>query len=80
MTTLVIILAILGIVWGIYNQVRRDATDAHRGAVANNTLEKLKEINDADTKGDKKLERDVNAMRDNPMAWWLRRGRNGDGE
>jgi len=61
----------------LYRQVRKDAIGGYKSKVAENTLDKLRTVNEEDIKGDKKLEGDIDDMLSSPMAWWLRRNRNG---
>ena len=67
-------LVVLGL---IYRTVRKDAQARFKSRIADNTLKHLKELNEVDNESDKKLKDDVTRMRSNPMAWWLRRNRNG---
>ena len=67
-------LMVLGLV---YSTIRKDAQARLQSKIADNTLEHLKKLNEVDNESDKKLKEDVTRMRNNPMAWWLRRNRNG---
>ena len=61
----------------IYRTVLKDAQARFQSKIADNTLEHLKKLNEVDNESDRKLKEDVTRMRSNPMAWWLRRNRNG---
>ena len=67
-------LVVLGL---MYRTIRKDAQARFKSKIADNTLEHLKKLNEVDNESDKKLKEDVTHMRNNPMAWWLRRNRNG---
>ena len=67
-------LVVLGLV---YRTIRKDAQARFLSKIADNTLEHLKKLNEVDNESDSKLKEDVTRMRSNPMAWWLRRNRNG---
>ena len=67
-------LVVLGLV---YRTIRKDAPGSFQSKIAENTLEHLKKLNEVDNESDGKLKEDVTRMRSNPMAWWLRRNRNG---
>ena len=72
--------AILGTIFVlglVYRTIRKDAQARFKSKIADNTLEHLKKLNEVDNESDKKLKEDVTRMRNNPMAWWLRRNRNG---
>ena len=71
------ILGVLMVLGLIYRTVRKDAQARFQSKIADNTLKHLKELNEVDNESDKKLKDDVTRMRSNPMAWWLRRNRNG---
>ena len=71
------ILGVLVVLGLIYRTVRKDAQARFQSKIADNTLEHLKKLNEVDNESDKKLKDDVTRMRGNPMAWWLRRNRNG---
>ena len=67
-------LMVLGL---IYRTIRKDAQARFKSKIADNTLKHLKKLNEVDNESDEKLKEDVTRMRNNPMAWWLRRNRNG---
>ena len=67
-------LVVLGL---MYRTIRKDAQARFKSKIADNTLEHLKKLNEVDNESDKKLKEDVTRMRNNPMAWRLRRNRNG---
>ena len=67
-------LVVLGL---MYRTIRKDAQARFKSKIADNTLEHLKKLNEVDNESDKKLKEDVTRMRNNRMAWWLRRNRNG---
>ena len=71
------ILGILVVAGIIYRNVRKDAQSALQSEIAENTMEHLKKLNEVDNESDLQLKKDVSDMRGNPMAWWLRRNRNG---
>ena len=71
------ILGVLVVLGLIYRTVRKDAQARFKSKIAENTMEHLKELNEVDNESDVQLKKDVSDMRRNPMAWWLRRNRNG---
>jgi len=71
------ILGILVVAGIIYRNVRKDAQSALQSEIAENTIEHLKKLNEVDNESDIQLKKDVGDMRGNPMAWWLRKNRNG---
>ena len=71
------ILGVLVVAGIIYRNVRKDAQSALQSEIAENTMEHLKKLNEVDNESDLQLKKDVSDMRGNPMAWWLRRNRNG---
>jgi len=71
------ILGILVVAGIIYRNVRKDAQSALQSEIAENTIEHLRKLNEVDNESDTQLKKDVGSMRSNPMAWWLRKNRNG---
>jgi|TARA_B110000263_G_C15246265_1_gene481875 hypothetical protein len=71
------ILGILVVAGIIYRNVRKDAQSALQSEIAENTIEHLRKLNEVDNESDTQLKKDVGGMRSNPMAWWLRKNRNG---
>lgn len=71
------ILGILVVAGIIYRNVRKDAQSALQSEIAENTIEHLRKLNEVDNESDTQLKKDVGDMRGNPMAWWLRKNRNG---
>ena len=77
MSTVWAIFGILLVVGLIYRYIRIDARASLQSEIAENTMEHIKELNEVDNESDVQLKKDVVDMRRNPMAWWLRRNRNG---
>ena len=77
MGTVWAILGALVIAGLIYKTIRKDARAGLQSEIAENTMEHLKKLNEVDNESDLQLKKDVSDMRRNPMAWWLRRKRNG---
>ena len=71
------ILGVLVVLGLIYRTIRKDAQSVLQSEIAENTMEHLKKLNEVDNESDLQLKKDVSDMRGNPMAWWLRRNRNG---
>ena len=77
MGTVWAILGVLVVLGLIYRTIRKDAQSALQSEIAENTMEHLKKLNEVDNESDLQLKKDVSDMRSNPMAWWLRKNRNG---
>ena len=71
------ILGVLVVLGLIYRTIRKDAQSVLQNKIAENTVDHLKKLNEVDNESDVQLKKDVSDMRRNPMAWWLRRNRNG---
>ena len=77
MSTVWAILGVLVVLGLIYRTIRKDARAGLQSEIAENTMEHIKKLNEVDNESDLQLKKDVSDMRSNPMAWWLRRKRNG---